>query len=80
MRIAILTRKAYRCGLHQLDSLENNDSFGLDKMSQELLEDWCHVWSCVYIYSGLLCQLLNGYATPNQDRERQDSPRAKSAV
>ncbi|KAG4283260.1 hypothetical protein FPRO06_09933 [Fusarium proliferatum] len=63
IRITMLTQKAYQCGLHQIDSLENQESFGWDNMGEELLEDWRHVWWAVYI---LDCCASFSTATPHQ--------------
>lgn len=63
IRITVLTQKAYQCGLHQIDSLENQASFGWDKMGEELLQDWRHVWWAVYV---LDCCASFSTATPHQ--------------
>ncbi|KAH7145461.1 hypothetical protein B0J13DRAFT_553540 [Dactylonectria estremocensis] len=63
IRIAMLSQKAYQCGLHQIDSVENQASFGWDTMSEALLEDWRHVWWAVYI---LDCYASFSTATPHQ--------------
>ncbi|KAL5592412.1 hypothetical protein FOBRF1_013438 [Fusarium oxysporum] len=63
IRITVLTQKAYQCGLHQIDSVENQASFGWDKMSDALLEDWRHVWWTVYT---LDCCASFSTATPHQ--------------
>ncbi|KAH8686340.1 hypothetical protein BGZ61DRAFT_589546 [Ilyonectria robusta] len=63
IRIAVLTQKAYQCGLHQIDSVQNRVSFGWDKMSEPMLEDWRHIWWCVYI---LDCYASFSTATPHQ--------------
>ncbi|KAH8900556.1 hypothetical protein GQ53DRAFT_862936 [Thozetella sp. PMI_491] len=62
IRIAVLTRKAYQCGLHQIDSEENRASFGWDLVGQETLEDWRHVWWCIY---ALDCHASFLTATPH---------------
>ncbi len=63
IRIALLTRKAYQCGLHQIDSAEDKASFGWDSMGEETLEDWRHVWWCISI---LDCHASFLTATPHQ--------------
>ncbi|KAH8591998.1 hypothetical protein B0O99DRAFT_577702 [Bisporella sp. PMI_857] len=47
-RIALLSRKAYQCGLHQIDSAENRDSFDWNLISDDRIEDWRHVWWCIF--------------------------------
>ncbi|KAK5994737.1 hypothetical protein PT974_03120 [Cladobotryum mycophilum] len=47
--VALLTRQAYQHGLHQIDSVDNRRSFGWDRMDDDLLEDWRHIWWCIFI-------------------------------
>ncbi|KAI1460177.1 hypothetical protein F4805DRAFT_418522 [Annulohypoxylon moriforme] len=63
VRIAVLVRKAYQSGLHQIDSEENQASFGWNLVSEETLEDWRHVWWCLYF---LDCYGSFSTATPHQ--------------
>ncbi|KAF9776004.1 hypothetical protein IL306_005859, partial [Fusarium sp. DS 682] len=49
LRITALVRKAYQYGLHQIDSMDNQTSFGWDTASPDSLEDWRHVWWCIYL-------------------------------
>ena len=63
IRIALLTRKAYQCGLHQIDSAHDKASFGWDSIGEETLEDWRHVWWCISI---LDCHASFLTATPHQ--------------
>jgi len=49
LRIAALVRKAYHYGLHQIDSMDNQTTFGWDTASLDSLEDWRHVWWCIYL-------------------------------
>ncbi|KXJ84897.1 hypothetical protein Micbo1qcDRAFT_128926, partial [Microdochium bolleyi] len=63
VHMAGLVRKAYQCGLHQIDSAENRASFGWDQVSEERLHDWRHVWWCLYM---LDCYASYSTATPHQ--------------
>ncbi|PCG88251.1 Transcription factor [Penicillium occitanis (nom. inval.)] len=48
MAISNLTRKAYRFGLHQIDSSGNRGCYGWDTLDEPKLEDWRRVWWCVF--------------------------------
>lgn len=63
LHIAVLIRKAYQYGLHQIDSDDNRASFGWDFLSEEILEAWRHVWWCLYF---LDCYVSFSNAIPHQ--------------
>jgi hypothetical protein len=63
VRIAVLIRKAYQYGLHQIDSEDNRVTFGWNLISEETLEDWRHVWWCLYF---LDCYVSFSHAIPHQ--------------
>lgn len=48
MRIGQLTRKAYQCGLHQLDNREQFPIFDHNPVSDGEVEEWRYVWWCIY--------------------------------
>ncbi|KAF2193177.1 hypothetical protein K469DRAFT_653063 [Zopfia rhizophila CBS 207.26] len=48
MRISLLTRKAYHCGLHQIDSVDELSMFDPKSMGHDEIEDWRQVWWCIY--------------------------------
>lgn len=48
MRIGNLTRKAYQCGLHQIDFIGYGSVFDRENVSAEDLEEWRYVWWCIY--------------------------------
>lgn len=48
IKIALLSRKAYQCGLHQIDNEGNRTSFDWNLISDDGTEDWRHVWWCVF--------------------------------
>src|SRR5271170_2151044 len=48
MRIGQLTRKAYQCGLHQIDNHEQRPLFDCIPASDEEAEEWRYVWWFIY--------------------------------
>lgn len=49
MRIGHLTRRAYQCGLHQIDNRDRCLAFDHNNpMSDEQAEEWRYVWWCIY--------------------------------
>jgi hypothetical protein len=48
LRIGQLTRKAYQCGLHQLDNREQCPLFDTNPMSDDETEEWRSLWWCIY--------------------------------
>ncbi len=47
-RIGQLTRKAYQCGLHQIDNNDRFSAFEGDSMSEDKLDEWRRVWWFIY--------------------------------
>jgi hypothetical protein len=62
-RVAVLVRKAYQYGLHQIDNEANRTSYGWDFLSEEWLEDWRRVWWCLYF---LDCYVSFSAGIPHQ--------------
>lgn len=48
MRICHLTRKAYQCGLHQIDNPDRGLLIDRNPMSDDEVEEWRYVWWCIY--------------------------------
>jgi hypothetical protein len=48
VRIGQLTRKAYQCGLHQLDNRDQCPLFDTNPMSNDEIEEWRSLWWCIY--------------------------------
>lgn len=48
LRIGQLTRKAYQCGLHQLDNRDQCPLFDTNPMSNDEIEEWRSLWWCIY--------------------------------
>jgi hypothetical protein len=46
--IGQLTRKAYQCGLHQIDNSDRFSAFERDSMSKDELDEWRRVWWFIY--------------------------------
>lgn len=47
-RIGQLTRKAYQCGLHQIDNSDRFSAFERDSISKDELDEWRRVWWFIY--------------------------------
>jgi hypothetical protein len=47
-RIGQLTRKAYQCGLHQIDNSDRFSAFERDSMTKDELDEWRRVWWFIY--------------------------------
>ena len=48
LRIGRLTRRAYQCGLHQLDNQDQCQLYDLTTIDEDEVEDWRHLWWCIY--------------------------------
>lgn len=49
MRVSMLTRKAYQCGLHQIDNKRSSRrQFQPNSISPREIEDWRRLWWCIY--------------------------------
>ncbi len=48
LRIGQLTRKAYQCGLHQLDNRDQCPLFDTNPISDDEIEEWRSLWWCIY--------------------------------
>ena len=48
LKIGQLTRKAYQCGLHQLDNRDQCPLFDTNPMSDDEIEEWRSLWWCIY--------------------------------
>lgn len=48
-RIGQLTRKAYQCGLHQIDNLDECSAFNRNAVNEEDLQEWRAVWWFLYV-------------------------------
>lgn len=47
-RISELTRRAYQCGLHQIDNPDQCILYDLNSMTVEETKDWRRLWWCIY--------------------------------